>query len=242
MEGTTSSLAPEKNAGKARALGVSVGLTIAATGLSAIVGVLIAVPLFVLGLGIGSPVVIVSLLVGGQIGFLAAGWLYVRRYSVPIPIKRPGRRDVGYALGGAIAALVFATGASGVLTWFGLTPGAVLEEVITQNPIVSLWLAVLSIVVVAPVEEYLFRGVIQGRLRRAFSAPTAIVLASVLFGSLHFGNYVGSLSTVVGWSLLIAGVGVIFGSIYERTNTLIVPVIAHALYNTVLFTVGYFTL
>lgn len=236
------SLTSETGHRKARALGVSVGITIAATALSAVAGVLIAVPLFVLGLDIESTAVIVSLLIGGQIGFFAVGYLYVRRYSLSIPIERPERRDLGYAVGGAIAALVFATGASGVLTWLGLTPGAVLEEIVTQNPIVALWMALLSIVVVAPVEEYLFRGVIQGRLRRTFSAPSAIVLASVLFGSLHFGNYVGSMSTVVGWSLLIAGVGVIFGSIYERTNTLIVPVVAHAIYNTVLFTVGYVAL
>lgn len=242
MEQTTASLTAEKNTGKARALGVSLGLTVAAIGLSAVVGLLIAIPLFVLGLDIESTVVIVSLLIGGQIGFFIVGYLYVRRYSVSVPIKRPERRDLGYALSGAIAALVFATGASGVLTWLGRTPGAVLDELITQNPVVALWLALLSIVVVAPIEEYLFRGVIQGRLRQTFSPPTAIVLASMLFGSLHFGNYVGSVSTVVGWSLLIAGVGVIFGSIYERTNTLIVPIVAHAIYNTVLFTAGYFAL
>lgn len=238
----TSSLPLKEKARKVRALGVALGLTIAATVFSAIVGVLIAIPLFVLRLDIESPAVIVSLLLGGQVGFFAVGYLYVRRYSVSIPIERPKRRDLGYAIGGAIAALVFATVAGSVLTWFGLTPGAVLEEIITQNRIVALWLALLSIVVVAPIEEYLFRGVVQGRLRQAFSKPSAIVLASLLFGSLHFGNYVGSVSTVVGWSLLIAGVGVIFGSIYERTNTLLVPIIAHALYNTVLFIAGYVAL
>lgn len=242
MGQTTSSLSVKKKTSKVRALGVALGLTIAATGFSAIVGVLIAIPLFVLQLDLESSAVLVSLLIGGQIGFFAVGYLYVRHYAVSIPIERPERRDLGYAIGGAIVALVFATAAGRILTWFGLTPGSVLEEIITQNPIVALWLALLSITVVAPIEEYLFRGVIQGRLRQTFSAPSAIVLASMLFGSLHFGNYVGSLSTVVGWSILIAGVGVIFGSIYERTNTLLVPIIAHALYNTVLFIAGYFAL
>lgn len=93
------------------------------------------------------------------------GYLYVHRYSLSIPIERPERRDLGCAVGGIIAALVFATGASGVLTGVGLTPGAILEEIVIQNLIVALWMALLSIVVVAPVEKYLFRGVIQGRLR-----------------------------------------------------------------------------
>lgn len=228
--------------GKIRAIGIAIGLTIAALVSSTIFSLLVAIPLFVTGLDITSTVVIVSLLIGGQIGFFATGYLYTRRYGLPILIKRPGRRDLSYAAGGIVAALVFATGAGVVLDWFGLMPEAVIEELVTQNPIVAIWLAILSIIVVAPAEEYLFRGVIQGRLRQTFSAPSAIIIASLLFGSLHFGNYVGSLSTVLGWSFLIAGVGVVFGVLYERTNTLTVPIIAHAVYNTILFTVGYFML
>lgn len=228
--------------GKVRAVGVATGLTITALVFSTVFGLLVAIPLFMAGLDIESTTVIVSLLIGGQIGFFAAGYLYVRRYGLPIPIERPGRRDLGYAAVGIVAALAFATGASVVLGWFGLMPEAVIEELVTRNPIVAIWLAVLSVIVIAPAEEYLFRGVIQGRLRQTFSAPSAIIIASLLFGSLHFGNYVGSFGTVIGWTLLIAGVGVVFGALYERTNTLTVPIIAHAVYNALLFTVGYFML
>lgn len=49
----------------------------------------------------------------------------------------------------------------------------------------------------------------------------------------------GSLDAVGGWVLLIVGVGVIMGIIYERTNNLAVPIAAHAAYNVVLFSVGY---
>ena len=233
---------PAGRKGKIRAIGIAVGLTIAALVFSTVFSLLVAIPLFVMGLDITSTVVIVSLLIGGQIGFFATGYLYTRRYGLSILIKRPGRRDLSYAAGGIVVALVFASGAGVVLGWFGLMPEAVIEELVTQNPIVAIWLAILSVIVVAPAEEYLFRGIIQGRLRETFSAPSAIIIASLLFGSLHFGNYVGSLSTVIGWALLIAGVGVVFGVLYERTNTLTVPIIAHAVYNAILFTVGYFML
>ncbi|WP_255169516.1 CPBP family intramembrane glutamic endopeptidase [Natrononativus amylolyticus] len=228
--------------GKIRAVGVAVGLTVLALILSGVVGVLFAVPLFVLGFDFESTAVFVTLLLGGQIGFFAAGYLYVRRYGLAVRLARPDRRDLSYAAGGTIVALVFATGASIVLEFLGLTPESVLEGFVTADPLILIWLALLSIVVVAPAEEYLFRGVIQGRLRNTFGPASAIVVASLLFGSMHFGNWTGSLATVVGWALLITGVGVVMGVLYERTNNLTVPIIAHAVYNCFLFIAGYLLL
>ncbi|XVH33358.1 lysostaphin resistance A-like protein (plasmid) [Haloferacaceae archaeon DSL9] len=233
---------PAGNKQKARAVGVAVGLTLAALIFSGIFGALAMVPLFLLGFTLESTVTFVFLLVGSQIGFLAVGYLYTRRYALSVPIERPTRRGLKYAAGGILAALSFATAASVVLTSLGLAPESVLEEFVVQDPTIALWMALLSVFVVAPVEEYLFRGVIQGRLRGAFGAPAAIVTASLLFGSLHFGNYVGTFGTVVGWALLISGVGLIFGILYERTDNLAVPILAHAVYNVVLFVTGYLML
>lgn len=227
---------------KLRAVGIAIGLTILAVLFSAVVGVLFAVPLFVLGFEFESTVVFVTLLLGGQVGFFAAGYLYVRRYDLEVRTAQLNRRDLMYAGGGTVVALVFASVMGVVMEVIGLTPESVLEEFVTADPLILIWLALLSIVVVAPAEEYLFRGVIQGRLRKTFTPVGAILGASLLFGSIHFGNSVGSLGTVVGWALLIAGVGVIMGAIYERTNNLIVPIIAHAVYNFFLFIVGYLLL
>jgi uncharacterized protein len=224
---------------KIRAVAVAIGLTLLALLLSAIVGLIFAIPLFVLGFEFESTAVLITLLLGGQLGFFGAGYLYVRRYGLPVNIARPNRGDLSYAVGGTIGALVFATVAGVVMELLGLTPESALEGFITVDPLVLIWLAFLSIFVVAPAEEYLFRGVIQGRLRNTFTPAGAILAASLLFGSMHFGNWVGSLATIVGWALLIAGVGVIMGILYERTNNLVVPIIAHAAYNFFLFTVGY---
>jgi uncharacterized protein len=228
--------------GRVRAAGVGFGLTLTALLLSTVFGFLVAVPIFVVGFDVESPVVLLSLLAGGQLGFFAAGYLYARRYGVAISLAKPKRHELQYAGLGIVAALLFATGAGLLLSLLGLEPNAVLEEIVSQNPLITIWLVILTIVVVAPVEEYLFRGVIQGRLRESFSAPVAIVLASLLFGSLHLGNFAGSLGAVVGWALLITGVGVVFGVLYERTNNLLVPIVAHAGYNVILFTFGYLTM
>lgn len=227
---------------KLRAAGVAIGLTLLAVFLSAIVGTVLAIPLFVVGFDLQSTAVLVSLLLGGQIGFFAARYLYVHRYGLTVRLTRPTQPDLVYAIGGTIVALVFATVAGGVLELLGLTPVSVLDEFVTTDPLVLIWLAFLSIVIVAPAEEYVFRGVIQGRLRNTFTPWGAILIASLLFGSMHFGNWTGSLATVVGWALLISGVGIIMGILYERTQNLVVPIIAHAVYNFCLFTVSYLLL
>lgn len=147
-----------------------------------------------------------------------------------------------YIIGGTVAALTFVTIAEICLEAGGLVPDSAIEALLTAEPILAIWLAILSIFVVAPAEEYLFRGVIQGRLRRSFGASGAILIASLLFGSFHFANYAGSLVTVIAWTLLIAGVGVILGFLYERTKTLTVPIAVHAIYNAVLFAAGYLAL
>jgi uncharacterized protein len=227
---------------KLRAVGVASGLTIATFLGSTLIGLFVILPLILLDISLESSGALLALLIATQVGFFCVGFLYVRRYGLEIPFHSIGRRDLGYAIGGLFVALGFATGASLVLNTAGLTTGAVLEEAILQDPLIAIWLAILSICIVAPIEEYVFRGVIQGRLRETFNAPGAIIGASLLFGTLHLGNYIGSVEAILGWSLLISGVGVIFGILYERTGTLLVPILVHAAYNAVLFVMSYLSL
>ncbi|MFC7137901.1 type II CAAX prenyl endopeptidase Rce1 family protein [Halobaculum litoreum] len=79
----------------------------------------------------------------------------------------------------------------------------------------------------------------SGRLRRAFGPVGAVAGASLLFGSLHLANYTGALAAVVVGVLLIAVVGSVFGALYERTGNLATAVIAHGVYNAVLFLGSY---
>lgn len=97
-------------------------------------------------------------------------------------------------------------------------------------------------ILVAPVEEFLFRGVIQGRLRGRFGPVAAIAGSSLLFGALHLSNYTGSILPIVSGALLITTVGAVFGALYERTGNLAVPVLVHAIYNVILLTISYVAL
>lgn len=234
--------AEAERGGKARAVAVAIGLTIAALITSAFGGLALLLPLFVLAIEIENAALFLGVTVAGQLGFAAVAYAYARYRGTRIPITRPSAREVGYALGGVVAALVVVQVLGMVLAALDLVPEAVLGDVAALDPNVLLAVAALSVVLVAPAGEFMFRGVVQGRLRAAFGPAGAIAGASLLFGSLHLANYAGAPEAVIAGALLIACVGAILGALYELTGTLTVPILAHAVYTVVLSVVAYLTL
>lgn len=230
---------PGTGDGALRAAGVAVGLTVAAFVVSLVGGVAFVVPLLVLGVTFDNVAVFLALTAVGQVGFLVVGYAYARTRGLRIPVRRPDGRDVALAAAGIVGAFVVATVLAAVLAALDLLPRSVLGEVAAVDPTVLLGLAVLSVVLVAPAEEFLFRGVVQGRLHQSVGPVGAVAGASLLFGSMHLGNYAGSVGSVLAGALLIAATGSVFGILYERTRNLTVPVLAHAVYNVVLLGVAY---
>lgn len=92
------------------------------------------------------------------------------------------------------------------------------------------WLAILF---VAPGEELVFRGIVQGLFRQTDGPVPAILFVSVLFGVVHYVALAGSGKvTYIVVTLLL---GVLLGYVYERTENILVPVVVHGLYNAILF-------
>lgn len=87
--------------------------------------------------------------------------------------------------------------------------------------------AVLGVVVTAPVaEELLFRGFLYTAVRERWGYRAALGISSVLFAAMHFdptGMY----------ALLVLPSAVLFGWLRERTGGIYVPILAHAVFNTV---------
>lgn len=208
---------------------------------STLVGVVFLVPSLALGLDVETTLGLLLLTAAGQLGFLLFGVAYARRRGLPVPVRAPTAREAGYAVGATLVALVLATGLSVLLAALDLVPGSVIEESGRIDPNFFLGVAVLSVLIVAPAEEYLFRGVVQGRLRETFGPVGAVVGSSLLFGSVHLTNYTGSVPQVVAGVLLIAGTGAVLGTLYEVTDNLTVPIVTHALYNVVLAGTAYVT-
>lgn len=84
-------------------------------------------------------------------------------------------------------------------------------------------LTAVSVVVCAPLmEEILFRGLFYGVAKRFTHPAYAAVAVSVFFGAVH-GNFL----SLIPLTLL----GLMFTMAYERTRSLLVPVVMHAFFN-----------
>jgi len=219
-----------------------IGLTLLAFFLAFFIGFLFLASLNALGYELETIFALGGATITGQIGFLLLAYVYIRFRDVEVPLRLPSRTDLNYIAGGTVIALVTAIVLQFILNFLDMMPESPIEEIAAAQPTFLLALAFLSIVLIAPAEELLFRGAIQGRLRQGFSAVPAIVITSVLFGSLHLGNYIGSILPILLAVSLIVVISLILGALYERTQNIVVPISVHAIYNVVLLVASYFAL
>ncbi len=74
-------------------------------------------------------------------------------------------------------------------------------------------------------EESLFRGVLQSALAGPIGPWAALLVASVLFGLVHF--------VTATYAVLAGLIGLYLGWLFLRTGNLLVPIVVHALYDFV---------
>ena len=108
---------------------------------------------------------------------------------------------------------------------FEFSPHPTITALKDAQPIamtVALW---AGAAIVAPVaEELFFRGIVQTFLVRVLpSRWLAIVAASVVFGAIHYGQPHAVAALVV--------LAVLIGYVYERTGSLLPPILIHAAFN-----------
>lgn len=108
-----------------------------------------------------------------------------------------------------------------------------------RNPELLLLLVPLSVLLVGPAEELLYRGVIQGRLRRAIGPVYAIVMTSALFAPIHVFGLSGSTLGVLAMLGTVFFLSLFLGALYEYTDNLVVPALVHGLYNATQFVLAY---
>jgi membrane protease YdiL (CAAX protease family) len=72
-------------------------------------------------------------------------------------------------------------------------------------------------------EECLFRGVLQSALSTWFGMPVALAATSVLFGLAHL--------ITPAYAVLAGLIGAYLGALAVATDNLLVPIVAHALYD-----------
>ncbi|MFW6072375.1 MAG: CPBP family intramembrane glutamic endopeptidase [Thermoplasmatota archaeon] len=169
-------------------------------------------------------------------------FFYIHYREVRVPFEVPSKSNLIYIGVGILVTLITALGLLQLQSMLDLMSKSIIQEVVENNPIILIVLAILSVVLVAPSEELLFRGAVQGRLRENFGPYASILTASLLFGSLHLLNFTGSILPTLMSAFIIVIIGGILGWLYEKTENLAVPILVHAMYNFILLVPSYFTM
>ncbi|CDK38280.1 CPBP family intramembrane glutamic endopeptidase [Halorubrum sp. AJ67] len=162
-------------------------------------------------------------------------------------VRPPTSKELVLAVGGVVVLLAGAIGLEFLLGLFdvGTSDHQIYEAFTTQespaNPTILLALIPISILIIGPCEELIFRGLVQGSLYQSFDRQYAILVTSVIFAMVHFPAYLtASAADATSTLLIVLFLSLILGWLYETTDNLIVPSLAHGIYNAVLFLFLYF--
>lgn len=222
-----------------RAVGAAVGLLLA--GMLVNVGVGVAA-ILVFGMEsvqqAGTGFYVSAILGQGLVFVVAFAYLWWRSLDVPTTVPSS---DESLVIGGSVVASVVAALALSVLRqrFVPTDTTSALGEIIVANPELALVVGGLSVVLIAPAEELLFRGAIQGRLGQVFGPAGAIGGASTLFAAWHLLNFQGSVIGILLTAATIGAVSLLWGYAYERTDNFAVPVLTHGFYNLTLLLITY---
>lgn len=242
--------APRTDRGADRGLALLGAVLAGVLGIAAAFVLSGAVVLGVGGLGgeLGLIPVVGILFVMSAFGLAGTGALYLRiRGLEPISYVKlsvPNLRDLLWAGGGYVGALTLVFAAGVLLTVLNAEPETTNQaaELGMENPDLLLWLVPLSFLVIAPGEEFLFRGVIQGRLREAFTAKLAIPITAALFALVHYFSLTGGAGARLTAIAILFFPSLVFGYAYERSENLVVPMLIHGAYNSTLVLLVYVTI
>lgn len=197
-----------------------------------------------IGSDAGQTTTFVAVAVGTELSFLLVGAAYLRvRSSFRLPLELPSRAARPYLLGGLLASFVAAVCSLAItdalVPAIELSPGYAeysgLGDVTGAGLAVG---AVLSLAVIGPVEEFFFRGVIQGRLREALGPASAVGIGGAVFALFHVypvALVAPPVAVLAHMGTYYAVMGAIFGWVYHRTDTLVGPILVHGTFNAVVF-------
>jgi membrane protease YdiL (CAAX protease family) len=172
------------------------------------------------GGGITGAALMVAFCAAGALTYLLMRWVYARAKTRDVPrilATGPGRPLTGIALG-------LAAGAIALLYLYVANGAGWLENVARDKRSLEQlgwWILPLALVAAPIFEEFIFRGLIFGGLRRSFPLWPATLASAAVFAVMHT-----SISMVPVFAL-----GVATALAYERTRGLLAPMLAHAAYN-----------
>lgn len=166
-------------------------------------------------------VVLLAYALAGAIVYLLARLVYWRARAAGVPALRGGpvAATLGLGLGTGLGAALFGLGYMALLH---LAPWWRPEAPASAAPhIGAAWLVALAVVAAPLCEEFIFRGLLFGGLRRSMAFLPAAALSAALFAIVH------PPASIV--PVFVLGLCTAFA--YERGKGLLAPMLVHALYN-----------
>jgi uncharacterized protein len=163
---------------------------------------------------------------------MVLGLLRVRRIPIRVivGVTRPMRRLVLLGLGVGLASVVVNALLGAFVVLITGTQDAP-EQALFGDALAGgsrMLLAVVAAGILAPlVEEVLFRGLLYRALRRRQSVALAALLSSLAFAVIHTEIVVSQPLALINLTLL----AVLWAILYERTGSLVVPIVAHSVFN-----------
>ena len=156
-------------------------------------------------------------------------YLWYRRYAGNSMLERAEPKDIvtlknlGIYLMMGIGCQLFV---SGILTFMRPLFESLFsdyDETLSSLFIDDTIIVGVYVIILAPiVEELMLRGILFNRLRHGVSFTTANLIQATVFGIYHWDIIQG---------LYAFGIGLLLGYVYERTRTLLAPIIVHLLIN-----------
>ena len=131
-------------------------------------------------------------------------------------------KAVGWGVGAGLAAA-----AVGAAYLYALRRLDLLQDVMresAQGLSATIWIPLLAVVAAPIFEEFIFRGLIFGGLRRSLDAVPAIVASAAVFAIVHPPASM----------IPVFGLGLFAALAYDRSKMLLAPMIAHGIYNAVI--------
>lgn len=143
------------------------------------------------------------------------------------PLKKFNTQDNWRSLSPSILIIALVVGGLGILLNSFVLSFAIDEYnnavELSKKILSSGWIGISAVVILVPIiEEVIFRRICISTLRQEVSAPLAILLSAFLFGILHIQP-----AQILGATML----GVVFGTIYVLSKSILPSIILHILNN-----------
>ena len=169
----------------------------------------------------GLDVITLAFGLSGLVVYALVRLIYWRSRTANVPVIWRGIRLGASLRDAAVAITASCAVAFGYLYALKHSSLAGLLPALPPAPDTRLWLFALTVLAAPLCEEFIFRGLIFGGLRRSMPAAQAIVISAAVFAAVH-----PALSL-----LPVFVVGLCTAWVYERSKTLLAPMLVHAAYN-----------